>query len=216
VLGLREHPGVFTEFVTLPLENLHRVPSGIPDEVAVFTEPLAAALEIQQQVEIRPSDHVLLVGSGRLGLLIAMTIALTGCDFLVTARRKRARGLLASYHIPTILPEEIPQHRMDVVIDATGSPQGFNLARGAVRPGGIIILKSTYTGSIGINMSEVVVDEVTLIGSRCGPFAPALRLFESGRIDPTLLIDATYPLREGLAAFEYAAKPGALKMLLRP
>jgi threonine dehydrogenase-like Zn-dependent dehydrogenase len=157
VLGLCEHPGVFTEFITLPIENLHRVSSEIPDEVAVFTEPLAAALEIQQKVEIRPSDHVLLVGSGRLGLLIAMTLALTGCDFFVTARRERARGLLAAYNIHSISPDEIPQQQMDVVIDASSSPLGFNLARGAVRPGGIIILKSTYTGAIEINLSEVVI-----------------------------------------------------------
>jgi threonine dehydrogenase-like Zn-dependent dehydrogenase len=156
------------------------------------------------------------VGAGRLGLLIAQTLSLTSCDFLVVARQPKARELLAALHIRAIFPDEVPERKMDVVIDASGSPQGFELARRAVRPRGIIVLKSTYAGSIHVNLSSMVVDEITLIGSRCGPFIPALRLLESGQIDPKPLITAHYPLTDGLAAFELASRQGALKVLLNP
>jgi len=216
VLGVRDHPGAFANYLTLPFNNLHRIPPGIPDEAAVFTEPLAAALEIQQQVKISPSERVLLIGSGRLGLLVAQTLAMTGCNLLVTARQPRACDLLAACHITTISPENSPIRQMDVVVDASGSPQGFNLARRAVRPGGKIVMKSTYAGVMEVNLSSLVVDEITLIGSRCGPFEPALHLLESGRIDPRPMIDAHYPLHDGLAAFEHATKQGVLKVLLHP
>jgi 2-desacetyl-2-hydroxyethyl bacteriochlorophyllide A dehydrogenase len=216
VLGVRDYPGVFAEYTILPLVNLHRVSPLIPDEIAIFTEPLAAALEIQQQVMIRPTERVLLIGSGRLGLLIAQTLAFTGCDLLVTARQKRAREILAANHITYINPEEAPLHRMDVVIDASGSPQGFALACRTVRPGGKIILKSTYTEVAEVNLSELVVNEVSLVGSRCGPFVPALRILESGQMDPRSLIDAHYPLSDGITAFKAAAEQGVLKVLLHP
>jgi 2-desacetyl-2-hydroxyethyl bacteriochlorophyllide A dehydrogenase len=216
VLGIRAYAGVFAEYLTLPLVNLHRVPPTIPDDAAVFTEPLAAALEIQQQVTIKPDDRVLLLGSGRLGFLIAQTLVHTGCDLRVTSRQERVRQILIGCNIPVIYPEEIPEHLMDIVVDASGSPQGFELACRAVRPRGTIVLKSTYTGSAEVNLSALVVNEVTLIGSRCGPFLPALQLMESGQVDPLPLIDARYPLREGLAAFEHAARRGTLKVLLYP
>jgi 2-desacetyl-2-hydroxyethyl bacteriochlorophyllide A dehydrogenase len=215
-LGVRGYPGAFAEYLTLPLANLHRISPNIPDETAVFTEPLAAALEIQQQVMIRPDERVLLIGSGRLGLLIAQTLAITGCDLLVTSRQQRTCELLVTHHISAIFPDDVPVRQMDVVIDASGSTQGFALARRAVRPGGRIVLKSTYAETMDVNLSSLVVDEITLIGSRCGPFDPALRLLESGKIDPRPLIDAQYPLRDGLTAFEHAAKQGVLKVLLHP
>jgi 2-desacetyl-2-hydroxyethyl bacteriochlorophyllide A dehydrogenase len=215
VLGVRNYPGVFAEYLTLPLANLHRVPSAISDEAAVFVEPLAAALEIQEQVAIQKNDRVLLVGAGRLGFLIAQTLALIGCDFMVVARQPRMRNLLAKFKIPSILPDEVPSHKMAIVIDASGSPQGFNLARRAVRPRGTLVLKSTYAGLTQVNLSAMVVDEITLIGSRCGPFIPALSLLESGKVDPKPLIEACYPLSEGLAAFEHAGRAGTFKILLR-
>lgn len=215
VLGVRNYPGVFAEYFTLPLENLHRVSARIPDEAAVFTEPLAAALEIQEQVPIQADNHVLLVGAGRLGFLIAQTLTITGCDLLVVARQPRMYNLLAEFHIPTITPDEIPVHKMDVVIDASGSPQGFSLARQAVRPKGTLVIKSTYAGLTQVNMSGLVVDEITLVGSRCGPFKPALRLLESGEVDPRPLIEAFYPLADGLTAFDHASRAGALKILFR-
>jgi threonine dehydrogenase-like Zn-dependent dehydrogenase len=216
VLGIVNRWGSLAEYVALPVENLHRVPDGVPDEAAVFTEPLAAALEITQQVQIRPSDRVLVLGAGRLGQLIAQVFALTGCDLQVAARHPHQRELLAARRIGVIEPEEIPDRRMDVVVEATGSPHGFHLARKAIRPRGVIMLKSTYKGDLATDFSSLVVDEITLVGSRCGPFAPALRLLESKQVDPLPLIAARYPLSDGLAAFQQAARSGVLKVLLQP
>ena len=216
VLGIANRNGVFAEYTTLPLENLHLVPDSVPDEMAVFTEPLAAALEIQAQVLIKPTDRVLLVGAGRLGQLIASTLKLTGCDLRVVARHAGQRKLLEAAQIPWLGEDEIPMRNMDLVIEATGSQAGFALARRAVRPRGTIILKSTYAGNIEVDFSSVVVDELTLVGSRCGPFPPALRLMEAGRVDPRPLISAYYPLQEGIAAFECAKQSGIFKVLFQP
>ena len=216
VLGIVNRDGIFAEYTSLPLENLHRVPDSVSDEAAVFTEPLAAALEIQQQIQIRPTDRVLLVGAGRLGQLIAQTFALTGCDLRVVARHLHQQNLLTARRIGLITEDEIQPRKWDIVVEATGSPDGFNLARRAVRPRGTMVLKSTYKGEMNVNFSSVVVDEITLIGSRCGPFEPALRLLEKREVDPTVLIHAQYKLGEILKAFEHAAQPGVLKVLLEP
>ena len=214
VLGIINRDGTFAEFTTLPIANLHRVPASVPDEMAVFTEPLAAALEIQQQIQINPSDRVLLVGAGRLGQLIAQTLALTGCDLRVVARHKHQQDLLKARGIMTISEEEIKPWRWDVVVEATGSPSGFALARRAIRPRGILVLKSTYKGEMNVNFSSVVVDEINIIGSRCGPFEPALHLMESRQVDPTVLIATEFKLKDALKAFEHAAEPGVLKVLI--
>ncbi|RME88402.1 MAG: alcohol dehydrogenase [Anaerolineae bacterium] len=216
VLGIVNRDGVFAEYTTLPLANLHPVPDSVPDEAAVFTEPLAAALEIQQQVHIRPTDRVLLIGAGRLGQLIAQTLALTGCDLHVVARHKRQKELLTARGIRLIAEDEVQPKRWDVVVEATGSPAGFDLARRAIRPRGVLVMKSTYKGEVTVNFSALVVDEVTIVGSRCGPFAPALRLLESRRVDPTPLIEARYPLAQALEAFERATQRGTLKVLIEP
>lgn len=215
VLGILNRDGVFAEYVRLPLENLHLVPDSVPDEAAVFTEPLAAALEIQQQVQIHPTDRVLLVGAGRLGQLIARTLALTGAEVQVVARHPLQKQLLRHCGIAVIEEAEVQPRRYDVVVEATGSPAGFDLARRAVRPRGVFVLKSTYKGELTLNLSPLVVDEITIIGSRCGPFAPALRLLEKREIDPTPLIAAEFGLKDGLRAFEEAEKRGVLKVLIR-
>jgi threonine dehydrogenase-like Zn-dependent dehydrogenase len=214
VLGIANRDGVFAEYTTLPQENLHRVPDSVPDEAAVFTEPLAAALEIQIQIQIKPTDRVLLVGAGRLGQLIAQTLALTGCDLRVFARHKGPQDLLRSRGIRPISEEEIQPRRWDIVVEATGSPDGFNLARHAIRPRGTLVMKSTYKGEMSVNFSSVVVDEITVIGSRCGPFEPALRLLEKREVDPTILIADQFKLEDAVKAFEQAALPGKLKVLL--
>lgn len=216
VLGIVNRDGVFADFTTLPIANLHRVPASIPDEMAVFTEPLAAALEIQEQVQVKPTDRVLLVGAGRLGQLIAQTLSLTGCDLRVVARHKHQQNLLAARGIRVIAEEEIQPWRWDIVVEATGSPGGFELARRAIRPRGTLVMKSTYKGGMNVNFSSIVVDEVNIVGSRCGPFAPALRLMESRQVDPTVLIDSEFPLGEALKAFEHAAETGVLKVLVSP
>lgn len=214
VLGIAGRYGAFAEFLCLPFENLHVVPAQIPDEAAVFTEPLAAALEILTQIDVSKKDRVLLVGAGRLGQLIAGVLAQTGCDLTVSARHPAQKKLLRDAGIRTAPADDIQPRSMDIVVEATGSPGGFADARRAVRPRGAIILKSTYAGSIQADFSAVVVDEITLIGSRCGPFDVALDWLAAGRIDPTPLIRHRYRLDDGLQAFEEAAKPGALKVLL--
>jgi len=216
VLGIVNRDGTFAEYTTLPIANLHRVPDSVPDEMAVFTEPLAAALEIQQQVQINPTDRVLLVGAGRLGQLIAQTLALTGCDLRVVARHKHQQELLKKRGIKNISEEDIKPWRWDVVVEATGSPSGFSLARQAIRPRGTLILKSTYKGEINVNFSSIVVDEINIIGSRCGPFEPALRLMESKQVDPIDLIMNEFELSDALKAFERAAETGVLKVLVQP
>jgi len=215
VLGIVNRDGTFAEFTQLPIANLHRVPDSVPDEMAVFTEPLAAALEIQQQIQIKPTDRVLLVGAGRLGQLIAQTLALTGCDLRVVARHPHQQSLLTGRGIRIIPEEEIQSWRWDVVVEATGSPSGFALARKAIRPRGTLVMKSTYKGEMNVNFSSIVVDEINIVGSRCGPFEPALRLMESRQIDPTILIAEEFKLEEALKAFERAAETGALKVLVK-
>lgn len=214
VLGIVNRDGVFAQFTSLPVANLHRVPDSVPDEMAVFTEPLAAALEIQQQVQVKPTDRVLLIGAGRLGQLIAQTLVLTGCDLRVLARHAIQQSLLKRRGIHVIAEEQIQPWRWDVVVEATGSPNGFSLARRAIRPRGTLVMKSTYKGEMSVNFSSLVVDEINIVGSRCGPFEPALRLMESHQVDPTILIAHEYELEEGLKAFERAAEPGVLKVLV--
>ena len=216
VLGIVNRDGIFAEYTSLPIANLHKVPASVPDGMAVFAEPLAAALEIQEQISIQPGDRVLLVGAGRLGQLIAQTLALTGCDLQVVARHPRQQDLLTARGIRLINEADVQKWRWDVVVDATGSPSGFALARRAIRPRGTLVLKSTYKGEMSVDFSSIVVDEINIIGSRCGPFEPALRLMEERQVDPTVLIDAEYPLTEAVKAFERAAQPGALKVVVNP
>jgi threonine dehydrogenase-like Zn-dependent dehydrogenase len=214
VLGISNRNGVFAEYTTLPLKNLYRVPDSVSDEAAMFTEPLAAALEIQEQIKFQKADRVLLIGAGRLGQLIAQTLALTGCDLHVVARNSHAQQLLAARGIKVIADSDVQSQKWDVVIEATGSTEGFTLARRAVRPRGTMILKSTYAGDMSVNISSIVVDEITVLGSRCGPFEPALRLLETREVDPGGLISDQYKLGDALKAIEKAAQPGVFKVLL--
>jgi threonine dehydrogenase-like Zn-dependent dehydrogenase len=214
VLGIVNRNGCFAEYLTLPLENLIPVPDAVSDEMAVFTEPLAAALEIQEQIQVQPTDRVLVVGAGRLGQLIAQTLALTGCDLFVSARYEAQRNMLAQCGIRWVSESQVQAGRFDIVVEATGSASGFEMARQAIRPRGTIVLKSTYKGEITVDFSTIVVDEINLIGSRCGPFEPALRLMESNQVDPKPLIMGRYSLTDGLGGFEKAAQSGVMKILL--
>ncbi|HEV7242939.1 MAG TPA: alcohol dehydrogenase catalytic domain-containing protein [Thermoanaerobaculia bacterium] len=214
VLGIAGRNGAFAEWLILPAANLHVVPAHLSTERAVFTEPLAAALEIQEQIEIRESDRVLVVGDGKLGQFIARTLALTGCRLAVTGRHASKLALLESAGIATIEMDAIAPRTFDVAVECSGSASGFALARKALRSRGTLVMKSTYAGELTFNASAMVVDEITLLGSRCGPFAPALRLLAEGKVDPTDLIHARYPLRDAIAAFEHAQQPGILKVLV--
>jgi threonine dehydrogenase-like Zn-dependent dehydrogenase len=216
VLGITDRDGVHAEYATLPLSNLHRVPDSVPDEAAVFTEPLAAAVEILEQVHVQPTDRVLLVGAGRLGQLVAQVLALTGARLRVVARHTHQRALLAARGIETIDGADVEPGRYDIVVEATGSPSGFDLARAALRPRGTLVLKSTYRGEITLALAPLVVDEITILGSRCGPFAPALRLLARGDVDVLPLIGERFPLDRAVEAMEAAGRPGTMKVLIEP
>jgi threonine dehydrogenase-like Zn-dependent dehydrogenase len=213
-LGIHDWDGAFAEYLVLPLTNLHEVPDQVPDKSAVFTEPLAAAYEILEQNTFTPEDRVLVIGAGRLGQLVAQVLQGTGCRLDVVARHSKQLELLTKRNIHTISIQSLGDKKYDVVIEATGSPDGFLLARKCIHPRGKIIIKSTYKGNIDVNLSAIVVDEVTLMGSRCGPFEPALKLLAEGKVDPEPLIDAVYSLEQGMMAFRQAAMPGVLKVLI--
>jgi threonine dehydrogenase-like Zn-dependent dehydrogenase len=221
VLGIAGRNGAFADYLTLPVENLHPVPDEITTEEALLTEPLAAALEIQEQIEIAPSDRVLVVGDGKLGQLVARTLALTGCTLVVAGRQRSKLDLLAGLGIETVeldrSSRDLPPPMLrsfDIAVDCTGDPSGFLLARQGLRPRGTLIMKSTYAGTLSLNASSLVVDEITLIGSRCGPFAPALELLRQRRVEVSPMIHARYRLEEGIEAFEHAQRPGALKVVM--
>jgi threonine dehydrogenase-like Zn-dependent dehydrogenase len=214
VLGIVNRNGAFAEYLSLPIENLHIVPENVSTAAATFTEPLAAALEIQQQITLSQDDRVLVVGDGKLGQLIAQTLALTGCDLLVVGRHEDKLLNLAARGIKTALANSVKDRYFDVSIDCTGNPEGFNTARRALRPRGTLILKSTYAGNLSLDASALVVDEITLIGSRCGPFVPALELLGTKKVNVQSLIQGIYPLCLGLEAVEKAKTKGVLKVLL--
>ena len=214
VLGIVNRNGAFAEYLSLPIENLHIVPENVSTAAATFTEPLAAALEIQQQITLCEDDRVLVVGDGKLGQLIAQTLALTGCDLLVVGRHEDKLLNLAARGIKTALTNSVQDRYFDVSIDCTGNPEGFNTARRALRPRGTLILKSTYAGNLSLDASALVVDEITLIGSRCGPFVPALELLGTKKVNVQSLIQGIYPLSLGLEAVEKAKTKGVLKVLL--
>jgi threonine dehydrogenase-like Zn-dependent dehydrogenase len=214
VLGIVNRHGAFAEYLSLPIGNLHPVPENVSTEAATFTEPIAAALEIQEQVQLSPDDRVLVVGDGKLGQLIAQTLALTGCELLVVGRHEDKLANLAARGIQTGLANSVTDRYFDISVDCTGNPEGFITARRALRPRGKLILKSTYAGNLSIDASSLVVDEITLIGSRCGPFIPALKLLATGKVDVKSLIHGHYSLSQGLEAFEKAKTKGVLKVLL--
>ena len=215
VLGIVNRQGVFGQAFTLPAANLLRVPDGLPDEAAVFAEPLAAALQILQQVKISPTDKVLIVGAGRLGQLICQVLCLTGCELMVAELHPRTRDQLSQQGLLVVGQDDPALHgSVDVVVEAAGSADGFATARRMVRPGGTIVAKSTYKGALNLDYASLVVDEITVVGSRCGPMAPALQLMATGEVDPTRLIAARHPLRRGLQALKEAALPSTLKVLL--
>jgi 2-desacetyl-2-hydroxyethyl bacteriochlorophyllide A dehydrogenase len=213
VLGITNRHGVFAEYTTLPVENLYVVPETVSTEIATFTEPLAAALQILEQVHIASEDRVLVVGSGKLGQLIARTLMLTGCSLTCVGRNQRTLALFPQ-HADSMHVDQLPNIHFDVVVECTGNAKGFEIARRAVRPRGILVLKSTYPASLEIDFTSLVVDEVTIVGSRCGPFAKAIRLLESGQVDLSPLIDHTFPLSQAVEALSQSRKSGTLKVLL--
>jgi threonine dehydrogenase-like Zn-dependent dehydrogenase len=214
-LGILGRDGAFAEYLTLPLANLYPIPEEIPDEDAVFVEPLAAALEILEQIQVKPTDRVILLGDGKLGLLVAQVLAFQGCDLLAVGHHAHKLEVLERLGIATQLGEGSLKRSFDIVVDCTGTPEGFAQALDLVRPRGTLVLKSTYHGEAEVDLSRLVIDEITLIGSRCGPFIPALELLRRGLVDVASLVSATLPLDEGVRAFQLAGRRETLKVLLR-
>lgn len=216
VLGLMAYDGAFADVFRLPVANLWAVPGSVPDDAAVFVEPLAAACQVLEVAPIAPHERVIVVGAGKLGMLVALVARLTGADLTVVARRERQRALLADWGISAASADMLERGAADMVIDCTGSVEGFAVALDLVRPRGTIVLKSTYAGMSQADLTRIAVEELRVIGSRCGPFGAALRLVEAGLIDPRPLIEARYSLDEAERALAHAAQPGALKVLIEP
>ncbi|MDT8305579.1 MAG: alcohol dehydrogenase catalytic domain-containing protein [Anaerolineae bacterium] len=208
--------GVFADFVSLPQRNLLPVPEEITDEAAVFTEPLAAALRIREQLLVSPRERVAVLGPGRLGLLVAQVLALAGTPVIVLGRRSASLDLPARLGLQTGLVAEMESATLSMVVETTGSPAGLEEALRLVRPLGTIVLKSTYAGKAGVDLTPLVVNEITVVGSRCGPFEPALRLLAAGQVQVEPLIDAIAPLSAAVDALKQASLPDVRKVLLRP
>jgi threonine dehydrogenase-like Zn-dependent dehydrogenase len=213
-VGIRGHEGVFAEYLVLPVRNLHVVPGSLPDAQAVFTEPLAAALQVPEMVHIRPSDRVVVLGAGKLGMLVAQVLRLIGTELTVIVRHAKQAQLLGGWGIAAARIDELPVAQADVVVDCTGQADGFADALRLLRPRGTLVLKSTYRGLPEIDLARVATQEVTVVGSRCGPFAAALRLLQAELIEVEPLIEHWFPLRDGVRAMAAAAEPGTLKVLL--
>jgi len=238
VLGILNRDGAFAEYTCLPWANLHRVPDNVPGEAAVFTEPLAAALEIVERAHIRPTERVAVIGDGKLGLLCAQVLRLPGCEVVVVGRHPERWELLHSLGIATVHVDQnsvgegakgrrgehaatsparplarSPQS-FDVVVDCTGSASGFELAMAMVRPRGAIVLKSTVAQGKPLNLAPLVIDEIQVLGSRCGPFREAIKALAAKEVDVASLIHRRMKLDQGVEAMNLAGRPGVLKVIL--
>jgi len=218
VLGIAGRDGAHAEFLQLPAENLLPVPDGIADEHAVFTEPLAAACGILERVSINKSHHVAVIGDGKLGLLCAQVVALTGASLVLVGKHSAKRRIAERRGIETATPKQAAKlaRQFDVVVEASGAETGFGLALDLLRPKGQLVLKSTFHGKTELEASRVVVDEISIVGSRCGRFAPALDLLKKAAVDVDSLISEEYSLSHGVHAMRRAGTRGVLKVLLRP
>ena len=214
VMGIVAADGAFADCVAVPTANLHAVPDGIADEAAVFTEPLAAAFEILAQVPIEPGMSATVLGDGKLGQLAAQVLAQAGASVLVVGKHADKLALLRRRGIETVPLDAWPRRRAALVIEATGTADGFELATTATEPRGTLVLKSTVAARAPLDLAPVVINEITLVGSRCGPFEPALQALADGRVDVRPLIAARHSLRDGVGALQHAARRGVLKVLI--
>jgi len=216
VLGIVNRPGVFAEFVALPVENLLTVPDEISDQAATFTEPVAAACEILEQLALAPGTRVALIGDGRLALLVAQVLKHAGAHVTLIGRHGRKMDLAREWGIRALSEgaEELVPSSFPVTVDATGSPRGLREALRLVEPRGTVVMKSTFHDAANFDAIKLVVDEITLLGSRCGVFAPALELLRHDHVTVCQLVTKTFPLERGLEAFEYLDQTSALKVLL--
>jgi alcohol dehydrogenase len=218
VLGIIGHDGAFAEYLALPVVNLHRAPAGIPDESAVFTEPLAAACEILEQVDIRMHREAAVIGDGKLAQLIARVLRAAGLRVVMIGKHASKMCLARLADIATAKvtsPRAQRSNQFSLTVEATGSPSGLTLAQRITVPRGTVVLKSTFHGVADVETWPIVVKELTVIGSRCGPFPRALALLRSERFDPRPLISRVFDLKDAAQAIRYAQEPGVMKVLLR-
>jgi threonine dehydrogenase-like Zn-dependent dehydrogenase len=216
VMGILGADGAFAEFVSVPVPNLHVVSESVSDEEAVFTEPLAAAFEILEQVQINPGDEVLVLGDGKLSFLCAQVLRLASASVALVGKHPDKLKLIKRSGVRTMLLSDWKLKQFDIVVEATGSPSGVQLAMSAVRPRGTLVLKTTIAGEHKVSLAPLVINEITVVGSRCGPFTPALDALRQKSVSVTPLIEKIYPLSEGIEAVAHAGRPGARKILLQP
>ena len=220
-LGIVNRDGAFAEYLTLPVANLHLVPENVSDEEAVFVEPLAANFEILEQVHLKPTDSVVILGDGKMGQLAAQVLTLSGCEVVMLGKHEEKLALARKRGVRTYVLADAQRftlengRRVDMVVECTGSAQGLEMALRLVRARGVITLKSTVAEKTLLHLAPVVIDEIRVQGSRCGPFAPAIRALSQKLVDVRPLISACYCLDEGLVAFKYASQRGVLKVLVR-
>jgi threonine dehydrogenase-like Zn-dependent dehydrogenase len=215
VLGILNHDGAFADAIAVPQRNLHVVPDSLPDEIAVFTEPVAAAYQIPAQLSVRSNDRVIVLGDGRLGNLCAQVLARLSNHVMVVGKHPEKLTLLKTFGLSTALVSDpIDDRSADIVVDCTGSASGLPSALKLVRPRGTIVLKTTVAGTQTLPWAPFVIDEVTLVGSRCGPFDRALRALESGEVNVRPLISERFSLSKGIEALERAQAKSVLKVLL--
>ncbi len=212
-LGIYKRDGCFAEYITLPLVNLKEVPASVSNPVATLVEPLAAGFEILEQIRIKPGHEVLIAGDGKLGLLINHALSVTGAKITHVGKHTDKLKLVQGNACQTVLLNEFPVKQYDIVVEATGSISGFQFSVQHTKPRGIIVLKSTIASNQQIDLAPVVINEITIVGSRCGLFRPALDYLATG-VDLSPLITAVYPIDKGLEAFEHACTKGSLKVLL--
>jgi alcohol dehydrogenase len=215
VLGILNHDGAFAEYVRLPATNLHVLPNTIDDDAAVFVEPLAAAHQVLKQIKLDGRKWVTVLGDGRLGLLVAQVLRNVDCPVRMIGKHPEKLALCEKWQIRSrAVSDIVPRHDQDVVVDCTGSAAGFELAMQMVRPRGTIVLKSTVAMGKPLNLSPLVIDEINVVGSRCGPFREAIRSLADKSVDVLSLINRRMKLEQGVEAMELAARPGVLKVLL--
>jgi threonine dehydrogenase-like Zn-dependent dehydrogenase len=216
VMGILGSDGAFADKVAVPIANLHAVPDEVSDTRAVFAEPLAAAFEIAEQIDLGEHREAVVFGDGKLGLLVAQVLAYFGLSVLAVGKHADHLAILEARGIATTLLDDWDRTPRDLVVEATGSDAGFSLAVGATRPRGTLVLKSTVAGKTTLDLAPLVINEITVVGSRCGPFAPALVALASDSIEVDAMVAARRPLSDGVAALELAGERGCLKVLLEP
>ena len=215
-LGIWQKDGVFAQYFTMPTKVLFEVPENVPDSQAVFVEPLAAALEINEQLHIKPMDKVVVLGDGKLGLITALALNSQNIDVTLVGKHQNKLDIAKEQGVKTALLQDFPiEKKYDVVVEATGSVSGFETSLALTKPRGVLVLKSTVATGKELNLAPIVIDEITVLGSRCGQFPPALRLLQSGKVDFSKLISGIYDVDKALEAFERNKEKDTLKVLLK-